>query len=84
MMGKARRHVRRVSMMDKARRREGGQGAQFSRLILIIHQTCLKSSIALLIQDPIEKLLLAYDKVAFRKAVEFNCQFVIMLIKKLK
>ena len=32
MMGNARRRVRRVSMMGKARRREGVQSAQFSRL----------------------------------------------------
>ena len=31
----AHRHVRRVSMMGKARRREGVQGVQFSRLHLI-------------------------------------------------
>ena len=34
LVSKARRRVRRVSMMGKARRREGAQGAQFSRLIL--------------------------------------------------
>ena len=30
MMGKARRRIRRVSMMGKARRHEGAQGAEFS------------------------------------------------------
>ena len=34
----------------------------------IIHQTCLKSLIALLIQNLIDKLLLAYDKVVFSSA----------------
>ena len=32
MIGKARGHARRVSMMGKGRRREGAQGKQFSRL----------------------------------------------------
>ena len=32
MMGKVRRRIRRVSMMGKARRREGAQGAEFSGL----------------------------------------------------
>ena len=38
MMGKVRRRVRRVSMMDKAGRRKGAQGALFSRLLFFIRK----------------------------------------------
>ena len=36
MMGQARRHIRCVSMLGKAYRREGAQGAHFSRLVCLL------------------------------------------------
>ena len=52
MMVKARRQVKRVSMMSKARWREDTQGAQFRKLlrnktsylflILLLHYACLR------------------------------------------
>ena len=41
IIGKARRRVRRVSMMDEACRRDGAQDAQFSRLKKSLSKTQL-------------------------------------------